>query len=660
MFNHGKFSFTMRLLFKLISIVFKSVCAQLQCTSHPNLLPIAVRSSMIGYSNVSKSVYLVGGKNTAGSRFDEVYKWDTDLPTSWFADIGTPAPTVMETDGSQIMTTIDEVIYIVAPRNRVDSPQTTGSAIYRFDTATEQWLPDIPFTTPLGPWLHSPCVTHNRTHIFAIDGYISRDYRDDDPIYILIYSILRNEFTTHTLNAPFGNGRVYRGWYGTYCSYANSHLYIFGGMYYEGGSSSSVYSDAIYRYEIAEQQFFTIGTTLPTTRRYGMAVYDGVKYIYLVGGYYGSNRVHLDAIRIFDVDSEQLLPATITTALPVSHVSSMILDKQIWLFGGRISNGSATNVVQKCNISSFSRTTHDATATPTQDPTSSPTTTSAPSPDPSSSTPPTAQTKQTTQTTAASLLDTTAPPTTEQDRVVAVPDPPTPAPTQGGEAEAQDATSTQKPTNTEPSTHELQSSIVLIVAALVLIIGCLCSCMTCIVFYFHKKHISRSASVSIQMQERPQAEPKPAAAHEQEHQGLGGDVVVLVKHGKQVKQEHQPANVGILAQNVQGDARAAAESVIDPNHNYKPEGDRASFITPNADLRNNVQREQSVSSKTRSSDSSLAMHEDHWAVLKVTNYAGVDEEQKLEIFDRDEHGEQNAEHPLKGTADTTGAKSTHF
>jgi len=59
-----------------------------------------------------------------------------------------------------------------------------------------------------------------------------------------------------------------------------------------------------------------------------------------------------------------------------------------------------------------------------------------------------------------------------------------------------------------------------------------------------------------------------------------------------------------------------------------------------------------------SDNSSVAMHQDHYAVNKVTNMYGMDDANKLEIMDYDENGQQNAEKIMN--ASETKGKHTNW
>eukprot|EP00485_Elphidium_margaritaceum_P016479 CAMPEP_0202726716 /NCGR_PEP_ID=MMETSP1385-20130828/184754_1 /ASSEMBLY_ACC=CAM_ASM_000861 /TAXON_ID=933848 /ORGANISM="Elphidium margaritaceum" /LENGTH=882 /DNA_ID=CAMNT_0049392943 /DNA_START=37 /DNA_END=2686 /DNA_ORIENTATION=- len=341
-------------LLQFVVVTIYNVCAQLQCTQHSQSLPTAVSNLILGFSNASQTAYLLGGWVSAP--VDDVRKWDTKSPSNFFTSLVTPAPTAMICYGGQIVASINDVLYVVSPRTLTSSPWTTGSAIYRFNTATEQWLSPISFSTPLGQYLIVPCVTHNDTHIILVDGFDSS--RADGPIYILFYDISQNSWTTHTLSVPFSaTGNVKGGWWATYCSYVQESVYIFGGTYYPPGSSANVDLSGIYKYEIATRELVSLGV-LPMTQVSGTALYDGSQYIYLVGGLTTGSQV-LDAIRIFDVSTETLLAETIE--IRVTNTVSMILDEKLWIFGGYDGN-QILDAVQTCDISSF--TSNPTTANP--------------------------------------------------------------------------------------------------------------------------------------------------------------------------------------------------------------------------------------------------------------------------------------------------------
>ena len=351
---------------------------------------------MAVYSEKFNSIYIFGGVQTSDLTYNTVYKWNLNQPKSWFFEIGT-TPTTDFYSGTNNAVLIGDLIYFIGVgTNTSSTPPTTGE-IFLFNTSDDSWIDGSDLSSPPNLLVHG-CLTTNTTHIFMVDGWPGN--HDPKQPVLQIYDINADSWSSSFIgsNEPWTIG----GWRYQYCSLIDNKLFIMGGRIgWKDGKAE--YIDNITKYDIDEGMFSTVHR-LPIPSAWGIAAFHD-DMIYLVGRYPETANIFT-----FDVGLESLSSITYNMTQAIRSPAVVVINDELWIFGGRDLNDDATDNVEVCSLPES--TTSPSTNTPT---TSIPTTMR-----PSTMRPTTMGPTTMRPTWNPSLSPTTASPTTEPTKFTSV------------------------------------------------------------------------------------------------------------------------------------------------------------------------------------------------------------------------------------------------
>ena len=302
------------------------------CYSHTEPLPEAMSGHIGIHHESSNTVYLFGGKGIDGNYVNTVYKWDRNKKNSWFKSIGnTPTSIFYSYANNGVL--IGNIVWFIGMDD--DDFLYTGN-IHQFDTTTDSWLNTSNLSKPIIA-THHGCLSSNKTHIFMVDGYTGSESRR--PV-MQIYNIADDKWTIFYI---FDESMIFDGgWRYQYCSMIDTKLYIMGGKVTDSG-----YDDDIDIYDTMKHSYTKeAGGTLPSDQAYGVAVYYN-DLIYLVGSfpYPINNNIH-----VFNLKNDKVINLAYTNTQPISVPAAMVLDNNLWIFGGEDSDFDSVSNVEICNL----------------------------------------------------------------------------------------------------------------------------------------------------------------------------------------------------------------------------------------------------------------------------------------------------------------------
>eukprot|EP01084_Bolivina_argentea_P041975 77491_1 len=308
------------LQFVLLGILYQSVTCQISGPCIESNVASALFPTdyfQLAHFKSKNSVYIFGGSNSEGYT-NKIWKWsDTSQePYFYVTNLTTPTDEIFMSF-TQNVVVLDHYAYFVG---MFEGPPYVYGNVHRFDVNTESWESEF---TPMTIPLTNGCAVTNKSHIFIVGGDSGGSNPSVDVIQV--YNIDSDEWSEY----EFG---ISHGFMNSMCMMLNNNMFIFGGSYFNGGSTAPL--NTIYKVQWPENTWKLVGYLATTLRCSAIVLHCDVNII-LTGGDWAAYYSPTNIIQVFDISKESTNSSqSIYNATYGSKISGLIINDNMYIFGG--------------------------------------------------------------------------------------------------------------------------------------------------------------------------------------------------------------------------------------------------------------------------------------------------------------------------------------
>eukprot|EP01084_Bolivina_argentea_P122617 217260_1 len=351
-------------VFMILRLIFH--ISALQCTFSNVALPIPVGRTLMGFNNVTSSIYLFGGCVSCQSNNiccqSNIFKWDLKNQSSQWITLSVTTPTNCFWSVSQNSVTVNNTVYFIG----VVAGSYSNNAVYVFDLISEQFISD--HSIPQPPYVGAMgCLSTNDSHIFMIGGFQTVDNKSSHQ-YLQILNIKTKQWKTEIIPLDFINNSDGSGWFKQTCVIVHNIIYVFGGAQRTPIGDRRI--QGMYKYDTLSSIWSYIGNMSSadlTSTDCGWGIYSPALDIIYFGTInsliYLVDEVNSYYMNAFYVDTEEIIWSN-KYQIPVYSAPLLINNGSIMIFGGNFPFSPEQRV-----YSSFVQMADILYATPTSSPT---------------------------------------------------------------------------------------------------------------------------------------------------------------------------------------------------------------------------------------------------------------------------------------------------
>eukprot|EP01084_Bolivina_argentea_P110775 197737_1 len=317
----------MILLLYMIQI-YTSSSTPLTWTLSPDLMPYNARSMVVGYDDINKKIWLLGGRDGSYVYHGKVLEFD--VATENFIE----HEALKDNDGmnvklrseAQTYTQIGDIIYMIIK----DKFGTFNVLTQEFSLPWNNVM--IPFTVSVDDGDSGyGCLTYIDNHLIVLGGAINEPYPAGRYSNMWIYDMIDDMWITTGPDMNFRRASFT-------CQVVDNYLYAIGGSYDWSATNAILHTDTVERIDVSDisniggQSWMTLTDTLTTVKGGIRSVVAG-NIIYVFGGYTGTGwTLVVDIIETNNNDN--IMKDSDLISGPNQPLAAVFADDSIFVFGG--------------------------------------------------------------------------------------------------------------------------------------------------------------------------------------------------------------------------------------------------------------------------------------------------------------------------------------